>query len=168
MSFPRTSPELQINGSFFRALVKATSISCLVALIISCGSLLAVPDDVISLKIVDAHTGKPIQNVSASIIKWNKDQVQFLSTGKSNHEGLIVFRLSDPLPDRIGIDLSPVDLGNCSDLAFPTKEILQDGLLSENKCGAQSPQASLVRKPGELIIFATKISFWEKLRKELP
>ena len=77
MSFPRIPPELQVKGSFFHPLVKWASLSCLVALIISARLLLA-SDNAISVKIVDAHTGKPIRRASASITKWNKDQVQFL------------------------------------------------------------------------------------------
>jgi hypothetical protein len=136
---------------------------------ISDGVLFAGAEHILSLRIVDAMTGKPIKKVSASVVKWNEHgQIVVLSQGKSNAEGVIVFHLSEPLPDRIGFDFSPDELKYCSDLAFSTAEIINVGLLAQNKCQANKTTFSLSRKVGEITLFAKKVSLGERTRKELP
>jgi hypothetical protein len=130
---------------------------------------LSFADEAISLRIVDARTGKPIRKVSATLIKWSKDgQVEQLSTATTNTAGLAVFHLAIPLPDRIGFDFVPDELKYCSDLAFSTKEILNAGVLGQNKCQSVGPKLSFGRKAGEITLFAKKVSLSERMRRELP
>jgi 5-hydroxyisourate hydrolase-like protein (transthyretin family) len=123
----------------------------------------------VSLRIVDTKTGKPIQKVTASIVKWSKNgQVEVLAQGTTNAEGLIVFNLSEPMPERIGFDFSPNELKYCSDLAFSTEEILHSGVLAQNKCQTGVVKLPFVQKAGEITLFAGKVSIWERIRRELP
>jgi hypothetical protein len=131
------------------------------------GTIQAALDHAISLRILDASNGKPIQKATAVLIKWNKmGQTEEISQGVTNAEGIVVFHLQEPLPDRIGF--SPDELKYCSDLAFPTEEIVNGGLLAQNKCQARETKLSFSRKPGEITLFANKPSRWDKVRRELP
>jgi hypothetical protein len=135
----------------------------------SAGTILAGADHIVALHIVDAKTGKPIKRVSASMVVWNEHgQIETLSQGKTNSEGVIVFHLSEPLPDRVGFNFAPDELKYCSDLAFSTAEILKVGLLAQNKWQTDKTISPLGRKPGEITLFAQRVSLGERMRKELP
>jgi hypothetical protein len=125
-------------------------------------------DHMILLRIVDGAE-KPIQNVTAIMIKWSRSgEVEKVSQGTTDQKGLIIFHLSDPLPERIGFSFSPDELKYCSDLAFPTEGILNSGWLGENKCKPEKGGSQFSPKPGEITIFAKRVSFWDRLRREVP
>ncbi len=133
------------------------------------GALFAGAEHGLSLRIVDAKTGKPIKRVSASVVMWNESgQIEVLSHGKTDAEGVILFHLSDPLPERVGFDFSPNELKYCSDLAFPTAEILNVGLVAQNKCQTEKGQFRPKLKAGEITLFAQRVSLSERMRKEIP
>jgi hypothetical protein len=133
------------------------------------GVIFAGAEHFVALRIVDAKTGKPIKKVSARMVKWNeRGQIEMLSEGKTNAEGIIVFRLFEPLPERVGFDFAPDELKYCSDLAFSIAEIMNVGLLAHNNCQTDTTISPLRRKPGEITLFAQKVSLGERVRKELP
>jgi len=130
--------------------------------------MVAAAQHTITLRILDARTGKPVKRASASIVRWNDDgKVEILSHGTTNSEGLIAFSLLEPLPDRIGFDFSPNELKYCSDLAFSTTEIIKVSVVAQNTCGKVTDKTSVSRSPGEITIFANKVSLWERMRREL-
>jgi hypothetical protein len=45
--------------------------------------------------------------------------------------------------------------------AFPTKEIVQSGIVTANTCG----KAKASPEPGEIILFVRPLSFWEKMKE---
>jgi hypothetical protein len=133
------------------------------------GGVFAGPERALSLRILDAQTGKPIKKASASMVKWNEHGgVEVLSHGTTSAEGIIVFHLSEPLPDRIGFNFSPNELKYCSDLAFSTTEIINVGLLAQNKCQTDRTTFPSSRKAGEITLFAHKVPLSERMRTELP
>jgi len=156
-----------------RATFLAMSMSLVVAYLLSMALPTAVVgadvQHAITLRIVNAKTGKPIEKVSASMVKWTKEgQVEVLSQGSTNRDGLIVFHLAEPLPERIGFDFSPNELKYCSDLAFSAVEIVNAGVLAQNKCGTGDSKSPFRRKAGEITLFANKVSLRERIRRELP
>jgi len=133
------------------------------------GGVFAGTEHALSLRILDAKTGKPIKKVSASMVKWNEHgQVEVLSQGTTNAKGVIFFHLSEPVPERIGFDFSPNELKYCSDLAFSTTEIINVGLLAQNKCQPDRINSPSDRRVGEITLFARKVPLSERMRTELP
>jgi hypothetical protein len=141
---------------------------CFLSLIMCGTSLFAGPNHAISLHIVDSKSGLPINNVAVSVVKWKDGRVENLAQGTTDKNGLFVFDLSEPLPDRIGFGFPPDALKLCSDLGFPTVEIINIGLLAKNKCQPDKREFSFTLKPGEITIFGNRVSLWERLRRELP
>jgi hypothetical protein len=158
----------ELWSTFSAKRARCAVLSLLFAMLLG-SPIFAGAEHLISLRIVEAKTGKPIQKVTASIVKWNKDgRVEVLSQGMSNAEGFIIFHLSEPLPDRIGFDFSPNELGYCSDLAFSTAEIVSTGVVAQNKCQTSDAKFSFNRKAEEITLFAQKVSLWERIRREFP
>lgn len=156
--------DVTVSGS----LARSCRIACLVLASLSCCAANSGAERSVTLRILDAKSGNPIRGASASVLTWKKDgQVEILAQGTTNKDGLIVFNVSEPLPERLGFDFSPNDLKYCSELAFPTDQILSVGLVAENRCKVQETNSVFARKPGEITIFADKFSWWERLRREL-
>ena len=147
--------------------LRYVALACLLISILTWGQLTyGDGEQVISLRILDAKSGKPLRKVTAAMITWKDGQVKLLSREKTVQECLIVFRLPGLLPDRIGFDFSPDELGYCSDLAFSTELVLSAGIYAPNKCGSVELSASFKQKPGEIILFASRVSLGERMRRE--
>lgn len=131
--------------------------------------VLAGPDLPISLRLVDAKTQKPTEKVTAFLITWDKrGHVQILSKGLTNADGTVLFRLVEPLPDRIGFTFSPDEVKNCSDLAFSIEDVTRLGVVARNTCVTDDSKPTLNRKAGEITLFVIKVTTWERMQRELP
>jgi hypothetical protein len=123
----------------------------------------------LSVRILNAKSGSPIKGVSVGISITNeKGRSVGLSDAVTNDEGVATFGLSDPAPERIEITFSPNELGYCSDRAFPTAQILKTGLVARYTCDDGKLKWSANPKPGELVIFTKHVTFWERMRREIP
>jgi hypothetical protein len=127
------------------------------------------PDASITLLLLDARTAKPISKTSVLLITWDeKGSTRKLGQVTTRKDGTATLLLTEAPPARIGISYSPDELKSCSDIAFSTKQILDVGVVAKNDCDVQKVQTKLQPKPGQLVVFASKISLAERLRREIP
>lgn len=164
---------------FFRQLVRAfTPGLCFTMVWIVLFSPQALATE-ISVRLVNAKTGKPFPKVRVAMSMWNgnfdikrpplphKDIVD--ATTDSN--GRVVFRLPQPTPEHLGFDVgSPLDFAGCWTLPdFSIEAVERLGLVAgynESKCGESKARVSA--KPGEIVIVERKLTLAEKMRRELP
>jgi len=139
----------------------------------------ASPQDVI-VQLVDARSGKPLSKVSVAMISWSGDskfdpqhpsprheRVETIT----NTEGRAIFHLAQPSFEHLGFMLEPpTDFFGCwNRSAFSPELVLRSGVVAEydeSKCGRLKNPVSA--KPGEVIIFEKRLTWWEHLRRELP
>jgi len=142
----------------------AAALTILAAVAASAG-----PGASLTILLLDAKTAKPISKTTILLITWDEKGVaRKLGQATTRKDGSSAFSFTEPLPDRIGISYSPDEVKNCSDTAFPTKEILGVGIVAKNNCDVGRTRVALQPKPGQLVTFASKISPSEKLRREIP
>jgi len=123
----------------------------------------------LSVRILDAKSGKPIKRVSVGLSVTNeKGRSVGLSDVVTNGEGVAAFDLAEPAPERIEITYSPNELWNCSDIAFPTAQILKTGVVARYTCDDGKLKWPATAKPGELLIFSKRFTLWERMRREIP
>ena len=139
----------------------------------------ASPQD-IAVRLINGKSGKPLQGVSVRMTAWNgpptfrpdnipKSQVAEHAT--TDAEGRAVFHLPDPPLEHVGFMLEPpMDFFGCwrRDTLSP-ETILRSGIVAqydESNCGELKSKVSA--KPGEVIIFEKKLTWWQQLRRELP
>jgi hypothetical protein len=91
-----------------------------------------------------------------------------LGTAVTDANGIAIFPLPEVIPERVGIDHSPIELRWCSDEAFPTAEILKTGKVAEYKCDKGKFKKTPVAAAGELVIFARRVTSWERVWREIP
>jgi hypothetical protein len=127
------------------------------------------PGASITVLLLDAKTAKPISKVTVLLVSWDeKGRSRKLGQATTRKDGAAVFSLREPLPDRIGISYSPDEAKTCSDVAFPTKEILSVGVVAKNNCDLGRPKITVRPKAGQLVAFASKIRLSERLTREMP
>lgn len=136
----------------------------------------AAPKDV-TVRLVNARSGKPLSKALVTIFFWKgtwtfpHEPFPKHDDELTNDAGLAVFHLIEPLPEHLGFSIgSPWDVsGCCCHQNFSLETVLQAGVVAgydESKCGKLKRQVSA--KPGEVVIFEKKLTFWEKMRREIP
>jgi 5-hydroxyisourate hydrolase-like protein (transthyretin family) len=135
----------------------------------------------ITVRILDAKTGKPLAKLFVSAFAWNPAADlklhaysfgQQISSGTTDNEGRAVVHLSAQPGDQIGLDVraSAGDLYGCWERKpFSLKVILNTGLVAEynaSKCGKLRWQPSA--KPGEIVLIDRKLTLWDHVRRETP
>jgi len=149
------------------ALGKGAFVACLFAGI--CSFCSGEKSHHVAILILDAKSGKPIGRASLGLSVSNeRGQLVGLSNTVTNDQGVADIDLAPPIPERIQIDFSPIELHRCSDLAFPTNQILQKGLVARYTCQHHKLKSPVTAKPGELIIFSERVTLWERLLSEIP
>jgi|ERR1700676_357397 len=123
----------------------------------------------LTILLLDASTAKPISKVAVFLLTWDaKGATRKLGQVTTRKDGTAVLSLREPLPERIGISYSPDEAKSCSDIAFPTKDILSVGVVAKNNCDTGAQSTKVRPKAGELVVFASKVSLSEKLSREMP
>jgi hypothetical protein len=113
----------------------------------------------LTVLLLDAKTAKPISLTTILLITWDeKGAARKLGQVTTQKDGSAVLSFTDPLPERIGLSYSPDEVANCSDIAFSTKEILGAGIVARNDCDVAKARLALQPKPGQLVVFASKIA----------
>lgn len=120
----------------------------------------------ISVKVLDAETGKPVKGIWVSLD--GEPQLKRLLNAKTDSRGLAGFHLSGALPERVGPSFSPGEFGSCSDLEFVTDQILRTGIVSGNTCGGSKPKPNVTPEAGQLVVFGKRFTWWQKVLQELP
>ena len=125
-------------------------------------------ENTLTLRVIDGKDGKALKGVSLAVI-WDEKGQHFLLSAITDAEGAAIFHLSAPIPERIGITYSPNEVWACSDIAFPTVQILKSGIIAQYKCNDRRRlKWTTPPKAGELVVFAKRVSLWERMRRELP
>jgi hypothetical protein len=144
-----------------------------VVVVLFCGALAAVASvysggspDRISVRLFDGTTGKPMAGVPIllGVPAGNSNANQLRDITDS--QGTARFSPSDPIPDQINLILGP-DVRLCPSWTFTTEQILKTGVIADNKCRGTKFEYSGHPTPGELVVFARRVSLWERIRREL-
>jgi len=129
----------------------------------------------LTVRLLDPRNGKPLTGVSLGILVWKQGRTIDLGNAVTDAHGVATFHLPDVIPERIGINHSPVELRWCCDQAFPTDTILKTGMVAQCRCDEvnfKCDQFKLKTTPsaaaGELVVFARRVTFWEHFVSELP
>jgi hypothetical protein len=131
-------------------------------------NLLGGTEHLLSMRILDAESGKPIEGVWAVLeILHDMHGARDVLNVKTDSEGIAIFRLPDPIPERVGLTSTPDELLLCSDVQFPTVEIFKTGVVSRGRCKGAAFKYSAAPKPGELVIFGKRVSLWQRILREL-
>jgi hypothetical protein len=121
----------------------------------------------VSIRILDAVSGQPLDSVKAALVTiYDPRKMGWALNGTTNLEGIVVFDLPDKLSARIGPRFAPDYVGNCSEVEFVTAQVLDTGVVVKNWCHTSLPKDFAEAKPGEIVIFATRISPWRALLLE--
>jgi hypothetical protein len=138
----------------------------------------------ITLRLLDAGSGKPITGISLSVFAWDENEgrqkqpppgilkidknTQVVKTDK---QGRAIFRLYDEHGLKT-LNISTFDLRGCSEHQFSIEEVQKSGMVASYHGG--KPQwcvplrAQADARPGEIIIFDKRLTVWDRMRQEIP
>jgi hypothetical protein len=119
----------------------------------------------IRIKLLDADSFKPLKHLQKGFLPSNTEIALTATTAK---EGIAVFRLHGPIPERFTLDFAPDDLGLCSDGGFRTNDVLEKGVIGTDTCKKSGPQYSGKLTPGELVVFGNRVRLWQRILQEIP
>jgi hypothetical protein len=134
----------------------------------------------ISVRLLNAKSGKPLPKVALTMFSYNGD-VKF-ERGKSfpkwktpdettDSQGRAVFHLPEARPEHINFLVGePWNFwGCCCRQPLSPESVLRSGEIAqydEHTCGRLTRHATA--QPGEVIIFERKMTFWDRVRQEIP
>jgi hypothetical protein len=122
----------------------------------------------LTVRVLDPRNGKPLARLFVGILVWRQGRTVDLGHAVTDANGVASFQLPNLIPDRVGISHSPIDLQWCSDEAFPTETILKTGIVADRKCDQVNLKITATAAAGELVLFARRVTFWEKVLREIP
>jgi hypothetical protein len=125
----------------------------------------------IRVRLIDPRSGKPQRKVEIIMTAWNGKPTHTPDTSiaTTGQGGDATFLLSQPLPEHVAFGPPPTDFVGCSGAAtFSPQKIIQEGAVAtyDTRCGKLNWRGAA--SPGEVIIFARKLSLWDKILRELP
>jgi hypothetical protein len=113
-------------------------------------------------------TGNHWRAYPFGILVWQQGRTIDLGNAVTDAKGVAIFLLPSAIPERIGISHSPIELQWCSDEGFPTGQILKTGMVAECKCDQVKLKTTPTAAVGELVLFAIRFTFWERVLREIP
>jgi hypothetical protein len=129
----------------------------------------------ITVRVLDGRNGNPYARFPVCIFfKRSKGRSGFKSLaearandagsacGKTDGKGEVRFTLPVPLPEELDINPTPFA---CGSGIFDTRDVLEKGVVGANGCKGKLRKMNVKfqARPGEAIIFAAPIGFWEQL-----
>jgi hypothetical protein len=138
----------------------------------------------ITLRFLDAESGKPITGISVSVFAWDENegrqeppsgQVLKIDRNaqvvKTDKEGNAIFRIYEPILKYLVID-SAGELRGCSARRFSMEELIRSGVIASYSTGQPKwcveLKAHATAKPGEIVIFDKRLTLWDRMRQEFP
>lgn len=119
----------------------------------------------IRIRLVNGQTGELIKGRQPVALYLGRDHSGFV-TETTNTDGVAVFRLPDPLVEWVTAGEDSQTLYHCSPYqknTFATAEILHRGAVALNNCDPKGKlRGKIEAKPGEVVIFARPLHWWEK------
>ena len=132
----------------------------------------------ITLRLVNAKSGKPLSKTNAEMCTWNGTfdihkppyPERICVAAITDKSGTAVFQLATPPPEHTGFDIGGLrDFAGCWRLPDISPEnVLRSGVVAAHseKCGKL--RAPLTTRPGEVVIADRKLKLWENMRTEIP
>lgn len=126
----------------------------------------------ITVRVLNARNGKPLKGVVLFLyaqsnipIKTRKGQDHPLATEITNPDGIAIFQLRESIGEVILSYGDSLYVGRCTpSLPFATAEILKTGIIGTNTCSGDKFEYKAAPKPGELVLFGKKWSWWERIK----
>lgn len=122
----------------------------------------------ITVRVLNSENGKPLKGVlllvDAPSNEPRSPQYRLLADARTNANGVAIVHLRKPIPE-IFISYGDADVGRCTPWsAFITEEILKTGVVGANTCSDGKFQYTVAPKPGKLVLFGKKWSWWERMK----
>jgi hypothetical protein len=116
---------------------------------------------ILTVKVLDARNSKPLRHIRLWL-GWSKGSQS--PSAETNDAGTAVFHLPDPLPDgRPWLSCRFVVI--CSGSRVSIDQVLARGTVAENNRGKAKLSGN--PSPGELVIFARRLSVFQRIRDVL-
>jgi hypothetical protein len=122
----------------------------------------------LTVRAIDVKSLKPIKG---KVIRLQFEDFPPLQLRKgyvdqaTDKNGRAAFNLPTPLPARVIVNIEFANWRQCSPALadYDTSQVLRSGVVADDLCTYDASQ-SLSAKPGEIVIFARYVSFWDRLR----
>jgi len=126
-------------------------------------------DHLLAVRILDAGTHKPLKGVPTGVSVLSKeDRRKTVLNATTDADGVAIFHLADPVPERFGLVFAPDELRLCSNAEFSTGDVLNKGLVGTNSCSNSKWEYSGPLRAGEIIVFGKTITLWQRILREIP
>lgn len=118
----------------------------------------------VTIRLINVKDGRPLE---AQVIVLSLGNARLASTPEveatTSSDGTAVFRLPDPIPKEVFLDTENGKIRACYSWgAFSTQEIIEHGIVAENKCDPKGKlKGKFTAKPGEVIVFVRFLRWWE-------
>ena len=135
----------------------------------------------ISVRVIDAESGKPLKGVWISLSGSNTGKFQPAQnvawrskSKKTDSKGRAIFQLPDAIPAFLYVDMGPIETHGCSNPVFSTDEVLSTGALGSYRYDPQRPRwcpnlkAQAAPNPKEIVLFDKRFTKLDYLRQEIP
>lgn len=124
----------------------------------------------IAVRVLSAKSGRPLEGVlllagrPTKLRSGGETGRWRLLSARTNAEGLAVLRLPERV-SRVIISYGDLSFGQCSPRSpVAVADILRTGIVAQNTCSSRKLEDTAAPKPGELVLFAKKWSWWERMR----
>ncbi len=115
----------------------------------------------LTVRLIDGNDGKPLQKQILLAYLGEGPGIQATTSA----DGTAVFHLPTPIPDRVLISVENGKLHGCAYGGFSAHRIIETGLVAENNCDPKRKfLPKFAAKPGEVIIFARFLHWWERMQ----
>jgi hypothetical protein len=122
----------------------------------------------IRVRVLDCSSEKPLSGIAMALYTFDdRRTLGTMMNGKTDSNGIVIFDLPDKVPLRVNPVFSPAYFSLCSEVEFATAGVLDTGLVGKNYCKKTQPNSGETAKPGELVIFATRMNPWINILREL-
>ncbi len=129
---------------------------------------------IITVRVIDGRNGKPyarlllpihfdrVKKISFDSVADARANVVASERKRTDAKGEVRIPVPLPLPEVIGVDLTTLA---CGPDTFDTRQVIERGVVGENHCNGKAGRMNIKfqAKPGEVIVFAAPMSFWETI-----
>ena len=116
--------------------------------------------------LVDPSSGRPVDRVRVRLTLGDPRAPHTPQLeGRTGRDGAVVFHLKPPLPALLFVNDEVESVASCSHVLFQTAQVISAGVVADDVCHhKRKPKGSYTPKPGEIIVFAQKLRWWEKFQ----
>jgi len=120
----------------------------------------------ITIRLINVKDGQPL---GGQLIVLFLGNARLASTPRveitTSSDGAAVVHLPKTIPEQVVVDVGNGKLHGCGRSFFPTREVIEHGIVAENRCDPKGKlKGKFSAKPGEVIIFVRFLKWWEKMQ----